>query len=191
MSTADAAGAHTGTVTNTTWSASGKFGGALSFNGSSSWVTVADANDLDFAGAFTLEAWVKPTALGTAWRTVVFKERPGGTVYSLYANQDTGRPVAQIWLGSERNALGTAALPLNTWTHLASTYDGSALRLYVNGTLASSTAVSGLLAASAGPLRIGGNSVWPEWFAGAIDEVRAYNRALAASEIQADMNKAA
>jgi hypothetical protein len=189
MSVADASGkGHVGTLSSTTWSAAGKFGGALSFNGSSSWVTVADANDLDLSSALTLEAWVKPSALGSAWRTVLFKERTGGMMYSLYANQDTGRPVGQVWLGSERNAVGSAGLVLNAWSHLASTYDGATLRLYLNGVLVSSQATSGTLSASSGVLRIGGNGVWPEWFAGLIDEVRVYNRALSAGEIQTDMN---
>jgi hypothetical protein len=176
-------------LSSTSWSAAGKFGGALSFNGSSSWVTVADASDLDFSSALTLEAWVRPSVL-SGWRTVLFKERPGGIVYSLYANQSAGRPVGQVWLGSELNAVGPAALGLNAWSHVASTYDGSTLRLYVNGALVSSTAVSGTLAASSGVLRIGGNGVWGEWFSGLIDEVRVYNRALSAGEIQTDMNTA-
>jgi hypothetical protein len=70
------------------------------------------------------------------------------------------------------------------------TYDGSAVRLYVNGALAVSQAASGSVTSSTGVLRIGGNSVWNEWFAGLIDEVRVYNRALSAAEIQADMQKA-
>jgi Concanavalin A-like lectin/glucanases superfamily len=41
---------------------------------------------------------------------------------------------------------------------------------------------------STGPLRIGGNSIWTEWFNGLIDNVRVYNRALSATEIQTDMN---
>ena len=47
--------------------------------------------------------------------------------------------------------------------------------------------VAGTIPSSTGVLRIGGNSVWAEWFAGQIDEVRVYNRALTPSEIQADM----
>ena len=78
-------------------------------------------------------------------------------------------------------------MPLNAWTHLAATYDGAVLRLYVNGALAGSIAVSGAMAASTGVLRIGGNGVWGEWFAGLIDEVRVYNRVLTASEVQQDM----
>jgi hypothetical protein len=122
------------------------------------------------------------------WRTVVFKERPGGMVYTLYAGQDTSRPVGQMFIGSERNVIGTASLPLNTWSHLAVTYDGANLRLYVNGALVSTTAVTGSMAASTGVLRLGGNSVWSEWYAGLIDEVRLYSRALSQSEIQTDMN---
>jgi hypothetical protein len=179
-----------GTVSNTTWSAAGKFGNALSFNGTSSWVTVADANSLDLASGMTLEAWVRPTALGTSWRCVVFKERPGGIVYGLYANEDTSKPIGQVYLGGEQNALGTATLPVNTWTHLAVTFDGTTVRLYVGGALAGSKAAAGSMAASTGVLRIGGNAIWPEFFAGLIDEVRVYDRALTATEIGADMNVA-
>ena len=71
---------------------------------------------------------------------------------------------------------------------MAGTYDGSTLRLFVNGGQVASTAMSGAIAPSTGPLRIGGNSLWGEYFQGRIDEVRIYNRALTTAEIQADMN---
>ena len=73
-------------------------------------------------------------------------------MYGLYADQAGGRPLGEVFIGSERSATGTAALPLNAWSHLATTYDGSFLRLYVNGVLASSTAVTGAMAASTGVL---------------------------------------
>lgn len=47
--------------------------------------------------------------------------------------------------------------------------------------------MTGSIRASTGVLRIGGDSIWSEWFAGLIDEVRLYNRALSATEIQTDM----
>ena len=53
-----------------------------------------------------------------------------------------------------------------------------------------SRAVSGPIVNDAGALRIGGNGIWPEWFAGRIDEVRLYNRALPAAELQSDMASA-
>ncbi len=61
------------------------------------------------------------------------------------------------------------------------------LRFYVNGTQVSQLSVTGAIVTSASPLRIGGNTIWGEWFNGLIDEVRTYNRALSAAEIQGDM----
>jgi hypothetical protein len=83
---------------------------------------------------------------------------------------------------------GTAAVPQNTWTHLAATHDGATLRLYVNGVQAASQAVTGTIRTSSGALSIGGNAVWGEYFRGRLDEVRVYNRALSAAEVQTDMN---
>jgi uncharacterized protein (TIGR03437 family) len=188
---ADASGnGNTGTITNATWSTAGKFGNALKFNGSNSWVTIKDSASLDLTKGMTLEGWINPTALGTAWRTLLLKEQPSGLVYSLYANTDTSQPSGHVYITTEYNTRGTAVAPLNAWTHLATTYDGATLRMYVNGVLASNKAVTGSIKASTGVLRIGGNSIWGEYFTGLIDEVRIYNRALAASEILSDMNSA-
>jgi hypothetical protein len=182
---------HAGTIAGATWTTQGRFGSALTFDGVNDWVTVADANDLDFTTGFTLEAWVYPTTLGNgSWRTVFMKERSGGEVYNLYAHA-TSVPAAYVvraaQQGTPLDARPTAQLPLNTWSHLTATYDGTTLRFYVNGTLTGSRAAAGPLLTSTGVLRIGGNSVWGEYFKGRIDEVRIYNRALTAAEIQADL----
>jgi hypothetical protein len=183
---------HAGTISGATWITQGRFGGALTFDGSNDWVTIADANDLDFTTGLTLEAWVYPTASGGgSWRNVLIKERAGGETYNLYANADTNAPVIYVvraaQAGAPIDARGASSLPLNTWTHLSATYDGTMLRLFVNGVQVGSRAVSGALLASSGVLRMGGNGVWGEFFAGRIDDVRLYNRALTASEIQTDM----
>jgi hydrogenase maturation factor HypE len=94
-------------------------------------------------------------------------------------------PNANTWL----DARGTSQLPLNAWTHLAATFNGSTLILYVNGVQVGSRAVSGAILTSTGALRIGGNSVWGEFFQGRIDEIRIYNRALTQPEIQTDMTR--
>ena len=185
--------AHTGVISGATWTIAGKYGSALSFNGTNSWVTVADANDLDLTTGLTLEAWVFPTAAATAttWRNVLIKERSGGEIYNLYADTDTHVPAAYVVRsaspGTSVGVNGVAQVPLNTWTHLAMTYDTATVRLYVNGTLVRSSATTGALLTSTGALRIGGNSVWGEFFQGMIDEVRVYNRALTQAEIQTDM----
>jgi glucose/arabinose dehydrogenase len=189
--TADASGnSHTGTISGAAWSTQGRFGNALSFDGVNDWVTAADSPLLDLTTGMTLEAWVFPTAHGNGtWRNVIMKERPGGEAYNLYSNVDLNVP--QVWIDPNANtwldARGTSQLPLNAWTHLAATFNGSTLILYVNGVQVGSRAVSGAILTSTGALRIGGNSVWGEFFQGRIDEIRVYNRALTPSEIQTDM----
>jgi hypothetical protein len=168
----------------------GRFGNALSFDGVNDWVTVADAAALDLSSAMTLEAWVKPTSVA-GWRTVLLKEGAGNMAYEMYANNpDVSRPAAYFTTagGTLRAATGTSVLPANAWTHLAVTYDGTNMRLYVNGVLVRDVLRAGTIMATTGPLHIGGNQVWGgEFFAGLIDEVRIYNRALSAAEIGADM----
>jgi hypothetical protein len=187
----DASGrGNNGTLNGATRSTAGKFGGALSFNGVNAWVTVPDANVLDLTTGMTMEAWVQPSALGSAWRTVMMKEQPNQLIYALYAGDGSGRAAPFIYTNTDRGVSGTTATPVNAWTHLAATYDGANLRLYVNGVQSASLAITGSILASTGVLRIGGNGTWNnEWFAGLIDEVRLYNRALSAAEIQADMVK--
>ena len=176
-----------GTITAATWSPDGRFGSALSFNGTSAWVTVPDAASLDFTTAFTIEAWLNPASI-TAWRTVVLKESGSRLAYGLYGVNGSSRPSGWIQTTRDYFVNSTTALAVNTWTHVAYSYDGATLRMFINGTQVATAAGPTALTASAGPLRIGGNAIWGEYFSGRIDEVRLYNRALSAAEIQADMN---
>jgi hypothetical protein len=116
------------------------------------------------------------------------KERPNGLAYALYGSTDNNRPSTEARTSVTFESRGPAALPLATWSHLASTYDGSTLRLYVNGIQVSSIPRSGVssIEVGTGALRIGGNTIWGEYFRGLIDEVRIYNRALGAAEIATD-----
>ena len=71
--------------------------------------------------------------------------------------------------------------------HLAATYDGAMQRLYVNGVQVSSRAQTGTITVTTNVLRIGGSTTMGQYFNGTVDEVRVYNRALVAAEIQTDM----
>ena len=182
---------HDGAIAGATWSGSGYFGSALSFDGINNWVTVADADALDLTTGMTLMAWVRPKVLGD-WRTVLLKETaglPNGLSYGLYGHDpQANRPDVFVNTGgSDQSAAGTAKLPVNAWTHLTATYDGLNLRLYVNGVLTATRTVTNSLRLTGNPLRIGGNAVWGEFFNGLIDEVRVYDRALSAAEIPSDM----
>ncbi|HEV8687471.1 MAG TPA: LamG-like jellyroll fold domain-containing protein [Gaiellaceae bacterium] len=76
------------------------------------------------------------------------------------------------------------------WRYLATTYDGTTVRLYVDGLEVGSTPASGQMLPSDGALRMGGNNVFSEWFAGLLDEVRLFGRALSPAEIRAEMMSA-
>ena len=184
----DASGnGNTGAISGATWS-TGKYGNALTFNGTTALVTIPDSAALDLSTGMTLEAWVNPTVVSSAWRDVIYK---GDEYYFLEATSTQGQvPCAGGTLGNTgiQATYGTAALVPNTWTHLAATYDGTTLRLYVNGVQVSSAAVTGNIPTSAYPLQIGGDNLHGQFFAGQIDDVRVYNVARTPAQIQSDMN---
>ena len=186
-SVADLSGnGNAGSIGAAAWTTQGKFGNALSFNGTSARVTIPDAPTLRLGNAMTLEAWVYPTAVTSAWRDVVYK---GDDNYYLMATSTpASRPMAGgVFSGSYGETYGSSRLVVNTWTHLAATYDGSQVRLFVNGAQVASKAQTGSLAASANPLQIGGDGIYGQYFNGRIDEVRVYRAALTQAEIQTDM----
>lgn len=179
-----------GTIANGRWSAHGEHGGALDFDGTDTLVSVPDAPSLDLHGKLTVEAWVRPDALG-GWRAIAVKEQPDELGYALYADSKPGLPAGIVYARHrERDTFGAAQLPVGVWSHLAVTSDGSTLRLYVDGRLVDSTPVPGQIPATPGQLSIGGDTVWNEWFDGAIDDLRVYDRTLSADEVAADRDTA-
>ncbi len=174
-----------GILSGATRTFEGKYNEALIFNGISDIMTVDDSDSLDLASGMTLEAWVYPTLVPKGWRTIIAKESADDLSYSLYAGSKPGnKPAQQV---NEQTLQGTQ-LPINTWTFLAATYDGSMQRLYINGVEVASRNQNGLINISDNNLYFGGNFLYGEYFAGMIDEVRIYNNPLTQSEILDDMN---
>ena len=175
-----------GTIKGASWVTYGRFGRGLAFDGSTSVVTVSDSSSLDLTSGMTLEAWVYPSSF-SIWNDMIYK---GGDAYYLEAASSltagasvgTGTKTLSSLLSSPK------PLPLGAWTHVAATYDGATLRIFTNGVLAASRPQTGSLSVSALPLSIGGDPSRGTHYCGVMDEVRIYSRALAASEIQADMN---
>lgn len=196
LTTTDLSGnANTGTIRGAAF-APGKAGKALKFDGVDDWVTILHKPSLALTTGMTIEAWVQPTK-SSGWETVVLKERGAmNMAYGLYAHD--GAPLASgvaapagyvNVAGVHQASRGISPVGDGDWTYLAATYDGALLRLYVNGALIASRAQTGTIVASTSPLRIGGNAAWTgEFFAGLIDDVRVYNRALRPEEIVRDMN---
>ena len=166
-----------GTISGATWVA-GRYGQALNFTGSN----VVTLGDVDLTGSFTVMGWLQTRSLysGTCG-AFIMKARDYG--FELCSG------VMRAQLGSGTAFIATAtqtwtSADLNVWKHVAMTYDGSTLRLYVNGVLASSAA--GTHGTNNNPLVLGQWSLGTEYWNGLIDEVRVYTRALTAGEIQTD-----
>jgi len=176
--------------------APGEVGQAFNFNGIDSFVNVpGDVFNLILA-TLTIDAWVKPTDL-TQERAIVVKGTFGinGNDFEyglrvVAGGQAEGRITdAQ---GNFASVVSVSVLTLNQFQHIALTYDGAALKLYVNGVLAGTTNTTLIPAASAQPLTIGAwqalNVGTVQFWNGLIDEVELFNRALSQSEIQAIVN---
>jgi hypothetical protein len=183
----DRTGGNNGTISGATRTTSGRFGRALTFDGSNDVVTVPHDTVLNPATAFTVEGWVRPQS-GTGMRLLAAKERGSGFAYALYSRGSLVTPMARIFTSSDQSTIGSSALANDAWTHLAMTWGGGTLRLYVNGSQVSSRNVGTTAPGGTGPFRIGGAGVSSAFFRGRIDEVRMYDRALSAAEIAVDMN---
>ena len=143
---------------------------------------IPDSASLRLTNAITLQAWVNASTVSSAWSDVIMK---GNANYYLEATS-TNKALPAARAGAGR-VYAAAALVVNAWTHLAATYDGATLRLYVNGLQVSSVPHTGGITTSTLPLHIGGDSLYGRYFHGRIDEVRIYNRALTQDEIRTDM----
>ncbi len=113
--------------------AAGKFGNAMIFDGRHDQVIIPYSPVLDLKRSFTLSAWVRPEKSHSPWPAVVQKQ---GDHYFLYAGAYLADSVPNgggTFGGANEGVVAPAPLVLSVWTHLATTYDGSALRIYVNG----------------------------------------------------------
>jgi RHS repeat-associated protein len=185
----DRAGAgNNGSITGAIWTTTSRCGSALEFNATNSSVAIPDANSLDLTTGMTVEAWVRRTSNATGFRTLLEKEAPSSYSYSLRTDGGS-KPEGKAKIGTaDAPVTGSTAMPLNTWTHVAAVYNGTAVTLYVNGVQAATNNRSGTITPSAGLLRLGWSATRPaERFVGQMDDVRVYNRALTPGEIQGDM----
>jgi chitodextrinase len=191
---ADSSGnGNTGTIVGATWTNNGKYGSALSFNGSSSYVDLGNSASLGGTGSMTWSAWINAAASLPDDGMIVAKS-DSSSGWQLKTSQDSGPSTfgVAITSGSRIQRYSNTIRALNTWYHVAGVYDASAktLSIYVNGVL-DNGAPSGVVPASQVSSSVNANIGRRSgglYFNGLIDEVRIYNRALSQAEIQSDMN---
>jgi hypothetical protein len=191
--------------------APGKVGQAFSLDGVSGYVIVTNAPSLDDIAHFTVLVWVRPTAVSGAPDEVgiIMNKETGHTTASSQTHYELGRrnntpsgsgtgiPLGNLafFLGgvtglpndSDGWVDGYGGLPLNAWTHVGLSYDGVAVRTFVNGVLTRQVNVGGATVQNQGLLRLGARTTTPpeSSFAGQIDEAMVFNRALSTNEVAA------
>jgi RHS repeat-associated protein len=191
----DSARSHDGAIEGATWTSSGKFGSALDFDGTNDLVKVADDADLDLTSSFTLAAWVKPDNLTYALRAAISKLKfeVGGPTsgYGLFSRYGPNSGGYICGSGECKSVESPTAISAGSWSHLATTFDGSNLRFYLNGDLVATKAAPAANGSSAN-LSIGhvplGTSI-NLYFDGKIDEARIYDEALSEDVIEADRDR--
>ncbi|MBP6335463.1 MAG: T9SS type A sorting domain-containing protein [Bacteroidia bacterium] len=169
------------------------------FDGSSSYIDIGTAGNLvSITDSITVEAWIYPTAWGfnRAQNTIfcthgwtsgeqgyVLRAGGNGTLsFNLAGLDSTSTPVSWQEAISADNAL-----QLNTWTHVAGTFSGTELKIFVNGVEVADTLFSGSIIPGTYGAKIGrladANQFPGRFFTGNIDEVRVWNRVLTPAEL--------
>ncbi|MFQ6044157.1 MAG: LamG domain-containing protein [Candidatus Poribacteria bacterium] len=176
------------------WVKDGKFGGAISFDGSSSHVRTPDEikglTDIPLK-EFTAECWVNLRELTGdtqqvwealnapgAWPAETFVEGTQDMTFYIYDDKGTAHQIK------------TPQLSLKEWHHLAGTYDGSVQRIYLDGKVADETSWSGTFTIISKGIAIGtDNEGLFQWLSGLVDDFAIYTRALTEREVKQDMEK--
>ena len=176
-----------GTINGTgVWTTSGQNGDALEFNGTDTEVEITNDSSLDVTDALTVMAWIYPLSIDNEWAVVAAKH---DAVYYLAATSSgSSLPV----FGAKApwtDAFGSSALSVNTWVHIAGTFDGTNVRLFIDGVQDGIAARTADLSQETNNTYVG-SSPYNEFFNGRIDDFRIYNRALSAAEIVTAMNTA-
>jgi hypothetical protein len=137
----------------------------------------------------TMSAWVKADAAAASrlFATAVARTHEDYAFQDFWLGLVNGRPSCTIHSDTQEGPIATAAVPTNGWVHLACTHTtGGNVTLYVNGAVAG----SGTSGQDLGPIQtailVGASETTAgvaQYFPGAIDDVRLYNRALTSGEI--------
>lgn len=165
----------------------------LDFDGTNDYVDMGNDTSLQISGKYiTLEAWIYPTS----WKTNAYD---GNIIAKEYNTSNYGY-MLRCGAGGKLNfALGdgswheittsSTVLSLNTWQHVAGTFDGSMMRLYLNGAAIDSLSFNGNISkTSSNNLYIGAHLTYSRYYQGQIDEVKIWNICRTQSEISNGMN---
>ncbi|RPI56788.1 MAG: DUF11 domain-containing protein, partial [Acidobacteria bacterium] len=165
---------------------------ALNLDGSTSYASVSDQDALDATTGLTLSAWIKPQGQGA--QDIISRATAGaidGYSLSLNPTNATTKPGSVFLQLNEASSGSTFRVDSDTryptdgstWMHVAATYDGTAMRMYINGVEEESSLGPPSIAANFVDVGLGAQATGARKFRGQMDDVRIYRRALSAAEI--------
>jgi len=172
---------------NAAW-AEGYLGGAISLDGTNSYIDVGASDVFNLTEQVTLALWIKPNDLNNGQHNHWLGK--GDHAYAIKHNVNNNIEFFVYDAGDWHsvNYTGYDDSYNGEWHHMAGTYDGTAVTIYVDGIFGIEAAYSGGIAVSTHRVRIGENSEETGRYSdGVIDDARIYSRALTLEEIQAVM----
>lgn len=168
----------------------GKVGQAFSLDGVNDYVEVPHSTSINFGAnqPMSFDVWLKRT--GTNTYQPIFTKRADCFVelHYYFAFYEGDNTLLFGSTGAPANGVSTTAdkLPLDTWTHVSVSFDGTNATMYVNGDAVATHAMT--LNPNTAPLAIGGQPTCGQYFGGLIDELTFYNRAITPAEISGIYN---
>ncbi|MCK9556226.1 alpha/beta hydrolase, partial [bacterium] len=180
-----------GTINGASWT-QGISDYSLNFDGLDDYVNCGNDSSLDAENQLTVEMWFKFSEIPAWWNRLLSKgvwaADNSQTAYIIVTGKDVPKIFFQV-CQSDRTikSVATPDLEVGQWYHLAGTYKGGMMCIYLNGEpVEYTTSATGSIQTVDENLVIGANSSYGEKFNGIIDEVKLYNRALTEEEIEAD-----
>ncbi len=169
---------HDATLNGATWVKQGK-GFAVSLDGEDDYIDCTQVKTLDITGPISIEAWIKPTRKAKGEASLI-GEGMGSFTLTYYNTE-----LCFFYIGKGGNNL-KEYLTLNQWQHVAATFDGDRMNMWMNGRQVGSAKSKVSSYKTGGKFVIGtvGRPDLPR-FKGLVDNVRVFNRALSEDEIVA------
>jgi VCBS repeat-containing protein len=152
----------------------GQFGQSLDFNGTTDYVSIANAPTLQLTSSLTMEGWVNLRSFGAGndLDGIIRKGDANPNNYELTVQDQAAYFVLDGDDSGTAGPRGAASLAANTWYYVAGTWDGATQGLYVNGSLVDSGAYTGPIGVDTRALYIGGRTGNTDIVDGRVDEVR-------------------
>ena len=165
-------------------------GGSLLFDGTNDVVKVADSDALDLVGnALTISCSLKRSSATSGY---LVKKSDTSNGYRLWITSSGAVQFDVLFNGTTKTVTSATTIPLNTWKHVTARYNGSKLRVFIDGTTdRAKTTATGTLSATAEALWLGNYDAASHHFHGYLDDVTIYDRSLSNGEIAKLSNKRA